>query len=291
MESVRVEREKSPPPAGPANAGSTTLSTVVELITPHLAEQYLEGISHQRNIHDWRVELYATKMLAGEWKLTSQGISFDTNGVLRNGQHRLWAVILSGCSVYMSVTRGEDTEAFHVIDVGATRTPGDIFSIYGESHSNLLAAAAKWQFRYQQGPLTLSSNGKYKPSHKQLYDIVSEHPGLREAIHRSGAISIGSGLWLLPPSLMTFLYYQFALRDEEAADEFFAGLNKGAELADDSPVRKLRETIINRKTRNIKTTSTHLAAITIKTWNNVRAGQYRQTIVWHDNEKFPSIHD
>ena len=49
-------------------------------------------------------------MKAGKWCLNGEAIEFDTNGKLKNGQHRLRAVIKSGVAIDCVVVRGVDPD-------------------------------------------------------------------------------------------------------------------------------------------------------------------------------------
>lgn len=68
----------------------------VVTITPEMAREMLKMNTRNRNISKERVALYAKRILKGEWKEDGQSISFDKNGRLLNGQHRLLAIIKAG---------------------------------------------------------------------------------------------------------------------------------------------------------------------------------------------------
>lgn len=105
------------------------LVTTWELITPELAAQYLATNTVNRPLKDLSIGRFAADMLAGKWRPTHQGIAFYTDGRLADGQHRLHAVIRSGVSVYMAVTRGLPVDAALVIDGVVTRTARDCIQI------------------------------------------------------------------------------------------------------------------------------------------------------------------
>lgn len=69
-----------------------------------LEEAMDKGLYRQRPARERAVQRYAQDMKAGKWLLTHQGIAFDVNSHLLDGQNRLWAVIRSGASVWMNVT-------------------------------------------------------------------------------------------------------------------------------------------------------------------------------------------
>jgi hypothetical protein len=70
-------------------------------------------------------------MRAGRWQLTHQGIAFSSNRVLIDGQHRLWAVIISGVTVPMRVYFNEPPDTLAVVDTVRPRTNDEIISLSG----------------------------------------------------------------------------------------------------------------------------------------------------------------
>lgn len=83
------------------------MTTKVETITPEIATEIIEKHNpRNRNISETTVDAYTTDMKNKRWTLTHQGLAFDENGDLIDGQHRLWAIILSGCSIEFNITRG-----------------------------------------------------------------------------------------------------------------------------------------------------------------------------------------
>ena len=61
------------------------------LVTPEMAREWLTHNTHNRPVSRQYVEKYARDMRAGRWHYTNQGIGFDVNGVMTDGQHRLLA--------------------------------------------------------------------------------------------------------------------------------------------------------------------------------------------------------
>lgn len=103
-----------------------SLSSHIVDVTPEMARSWLSNQhEHQRPVRATKVEDYAIVMRNGQWKCTSQGITFDTRGKLMDGGHRLHAVIESGCTIQMRVTNGEDPKNFPAYDDGVPRSPSD----------------------------------------------------------------------------------------------------------------------------------------------------------------------
>lgn len=83
----------------------------VEWVTPDMAQDYLTHSKGNRAISRYRVDMYADMMKQGKWQLTGQGISFDEAGVLKDGHHRLNAIIQAGVPVFMWVCRDVPKES------------------------------------------------------------------------------------------------------------------------------------------------------------------------------------
>ena len=109
------------------------MKTVTEVITPDKAKSLLSRNTTNRNLSANLVAKYAKQMRSGEWSLTHQGIAVYDDGELADGQHRLNAVIASGCDVVMQVTYGVSRESGCDIDVHRARNLSDSIKIGGLS--------------------------------------------------------------------------------------------------------------------------------------------------------------
>ena len=109
----RASRNATLPLSGPG----PTVTRV--LVTPAMAMDWLDNANtSNRKVSDAHVQRLARDMTSGEWKLTHEGIAFDPSGILLDGQHRLWAVVMSETSVEMHVWRNVTREALMAIDGG-----------------------------------------------------------------------------------------------------------------------------------------------------------------------------
>lgn len=125
------------------------MHTKIETITPAIAEKYLKHNKSNRPLKPGKVSQYATEMRNNRWGLTHQGIGFYANGDLKDGQHRLNAVIESGVSIEINVTRGipetvaGNPEIFtmDVIDAGRPRSVADMLSLNHQVKNSCLVAS------------------------------------------------------------------------------------------------------------------------------------------------------
>lgn len=114
-------------------------------ITPEIADHWLETRNTKnRPIRAGRVDAIARDIRAGNYELTHQGVAFDVDGVLADGQHRLSAIVATDTPLVTRVSFGLSKTAIRAIDtnIGARRH-GDIFSIEGISNGKARASIAR----------------------------------------------------------------------------------------------------------------------------------------------------
>ncbi len=128
------------------------VKSVQKAITPNYARSVLAKGSPNRKLSEGKVMQYARDMLNNQWVLNHQGIAFDEDGNLIDGQHRLEAIVRSGCTVDMMVTTGLTKTAtnglvLHVMDTvdrGRIRSVGDqLYLRHGWQNANAVASYAK----------------------------------------------------------------------------------------------------------------------------------------------------
>lgn len=93
---------------------NSNMTMTYESISPEIAAKYLTKNVNNRHISKGTVTAYVNDILAGHWnEFVGSTISFDTDGVLRDGQHRLMAIVESGISVRMWVCRGVSKDGIY----------------------------------------------------------------------------------------------------------------------------------------------------------------------------------
>lgn len=95
------------------------------LVTPEIAKLYLVANTENRNQRLKHIDRLVSDMTEDRFLITHQGIAFDENGEMIDGQHRCEAIIESGKNQWMLVTTGLPSEAKRVIDGGAKRAAHD----------------------------------------------------------------------------------------------------------------------------------------------------------------------
>lgn len=101
-----------------------------EQVTPEMAAEWLKRNVVNRNIAMSRVNAYAEDMRSGNWQLNGEPIVFNESGELKDGQHRLMAVVKSGKMVAMAVVYDVSNDV-SLYDRGRNRSASDALKISG----------------------------------------------------------------------------------------------------------------------------------------------------------------
>mgnify|MGYP003642536548 FL=1 len=138
------------------------ISTETVTISPEQAVKWLAGNTHNREIRDRRVKQYAKDMAEGRWLLSHQGIAFDENGVLNDGQHRLWAIVESNTPTEMLVSWGVPLSSQMIIDDHLQRSIVDAIGLSTDKQVSFASAAL--------ATLLIHGFQGGRPSHVQVAD-------------------------------------------------------------------------------------------------------------------------
>jgi hypothetical protein len=264
----------------------------VETITPEKAVKYLEYNPHNRSITKSAVNRYLEAMLKGEWWLTGQGIIFDEDGNLLDGQHRLTACIEAGVPFITSVTRGINAEAWKKMDMGKSRTDGHRAQAAGYANANRVAAAARTALEVEsadQGANRSAIGRNKRVDPDVLLSYIEQHHDLLQ----EGCLAVrhdqGPAI-LKPPAVFVALFVLFAQRNKTRAREFFEAVTTGEILSKEDAAYRLRAVLIsNLSKRNVRAKKIWLIGVTIKAWNAHLAGKAVKQLKFGESEKFPTI--
>lgn len=162
----------------------------LERITPTKATEYLNDNKANRHLRNSLVTKYAGDMKNQRWTDCPEPISFYDDGDIADGQHRLWAIVESGCTIPFLVLRGLSRAAGLNINTGAGRTLVDNARICGRddhlSHALIATARMYALGAKQRGAQSNGQRLEYVERHREPCDwAVSNGPsgkGLRNAV-------------------------------------------------------------------------------------------------------------
>ena len=109
-----------------------TIEVSIEEITAQQAEQHLQrNFKNNRKISGNAVRDLKRSIVDGQFFTSADAITFDTEGRLVNGQHRMTAVRESGLSAQFLVIRNFPAEHVSCIDIGRKRSMNERLTIAG----------------------------------------------------------------------------------------------------------------------------------------------------------------
>lgn len=276
-------------PIVPATPQDGPVYNVVD-ITPDLAAKWLAQNTHNRNLRERVVNGYAADMRDGNWVEDGQSIKFAkgdvvllnnpaiTGGALLDGQHRLSAIVTADVIIRMLVVSNLDDSTQEVMDTGAKRVLGDVLKLRGEAYAITLAAALMRVHQWKQGyRKNLKSAGNARPTHRQLLEVLEEHPELRRSVEIADRIRKAGRL---SASTVALCHWLFNTVDPDDCAFFFARLGDGVGLMNDDPVYALRRVLENFAADRGRPDEALVTALVIKAWNAYREGRSVQVLAY-----------
>ncbi|MCX5153850.1 hypothetical protein OG914_07490 [Streptomyces sp. NBC_00291] len=254
-------------------------------ITPEMATLWLTHCNpvHNRVMSDTVYERYAKAMSDGAWRTTHQGLAFDSEGMLLDGQHRLMGVKLSGVTVEMLVIPNCDAETFDVLDSGHRRQAAQLLKI---PHRVIVAAAARviGQMYKMWDPVTLF-DGFYdtKAATSDILRAVAAWPELTTLAPIAAASYRAAGI--NQPTHLVVLAQAARTEHADKIEDWANGLVSGANMDQKDPRLVLRNRFF--RDRVILGTSAGRRAsynLIAKSWNSWAQGKLLGTLKTLDGE-------
>jgi hypothetical protein len=177
---------RPPEPAAVNGATPATCRPEVMVITPQIAQEWAALNTRNRPVRYAKVAQFARDMKAGKWVLNGETVKIAANGDLLDGQHRIFACIQAGIAFETVVIRGLPSEAQDTIDTGVGRKMADQLALRGEKDTVLLAAIARWSFKWLHG-VRAQGGTDQEPSHAEMLALIDAEPRLREATEGANA--------------------------------------------------------------------------------------------------------
>jgi hypothetical protein len=224
----------------------------IEQITPDFAEYVLETKnSKNRSMRPANLRRLVTAIDNGEWIITNQGLAFDKDGNLLDGQHRLLAIVKTGKTLPIMVARNMDPKIFNCVDTGAARNAADGLYIEGcTSSSKHLAAGIKVYLLYKKFPrgswtyATIPTHSEilqeYKDNQETYQEITQKMRIYHNRFHFFN-LSVGIPMYKL---------IQEKNYSEEILSEFWTQFSEGINLNIDNPILSFRNQMMSKGFRH-----------------------------------------
>jgi hypothetical protein len=259
-------------------------------VTPELAVEWLGKNTHNRPLSRSSVTALAQAIERGEWQISHQGLAFNQDGDLIDGQHRLAAIARAGIPVEILVTWDVPNSSFTVLDTGRKRTGRDTLSLANESNSTHLAAALRGLHLYRTAQEKQWTGASSMITNDQLLHLLEENPGIRQAVVRGIAINRSTKVTVTAASVGWYVTSQE--RPEIDQSDWYDGLVTGANLSQGDPRLTLRNTMLNlasgKAFRRRHDSREHLLYY-LKAWNAWVEGRSIKLLRRSPGEQMPPV--
>jgi len=213
----------------------------LEEITPARAESFLKKNKNNRPVKASNVLKLKNDLQQGHFKLTHQGIAFDWDGNLLDGQHRLMAIVESGVTASMYVTYNCDPSIFKVIDSGSARNTNDVLKLLGVTSYSTVASGIRlilwaWDRYAAQSSLIPKKTYKtYTTTNAETAEFYTEHAAVLDSLTHQARSLRKQNSALMQSSIVAFFF--LALERHKSvvkAHEFIERIAVGANLQNGS---------------------------------------------------------
>ena len=147
-----------------------TLAEFELLITKEIALLMLRHNTQNRTTSKAHIDHLAQQFATKNYESIADGIAYDSNGVLVDGQHRLLAAVEQNVTFKCKVMFGLNPKARLAVDIASRVTDGALLEEKGLTFGSLRAAVAKLYL----SQVTEAESGIKKYSIEQIYKAALE---------------------------------------------------------------------------------------------------------------------
>jgi len=258
-----------------------------------MAEEWLGTMGPNRRLNEANVARLEMDMTKSNWFDNGDPIRFDRKGRLRDGQHRLQALVRAGKTFSFHVIRNLDEKALQIVDTGKQRSFGDILAMregaqaVNPSLARKIAATAKMIWHYDHGSILSSGQAV---SHSELELTLRKHHELPRAVE---TVAEGS---VQPHAVLAFVYALAVEIAPRKARQWLTQVQEGESLRKGMPAYELRSILIGQRGTGAKQQlrGPFLAALIVQSFNAFNRGDRTVLLEWRRtkrtaDEPFPQI--
>lgn len=262
-----------------------------EIITPEKAQEYINSNHRNRKMAEHIVLGYMSDMSNLKWNLNGETIKIADNGLLLDGQHRLYACVRAKVPFETVVVKNLHPRVFHTFDRGNRRGFSDTLNYLGYQNTHHLGSAIRRLWYWKETRMATSLK---QPSNHDMLAIMDyfgaetfHHVPYANEIHRTTRI---------PKSLSSMLVVLIQHHDKKkrkhtnVSDAFFNNIIFGNHNQQDSSWM-LREHLMTAKTRGVLNYKEirSIVASTIKAWNAFENNETIRSLRFRANKAIPEF--
>lgn len=261
----------------------------IVLVTPEMASDWLSHRTYDRNrrISKSVVGKYLADMKNGRWKTIRQGLIFDTEGKIIDGQHRLSAVANGELTVAFWIYPNESRDTFAVLDQGLKR---QVSQLLGVPNSSVVAAGARYLAALSDQDLWgLPRFGRV--TNPEVYGTVQDWPELSRYATKVQEVRLAAWITGAPHLAMLAQASRTEAGTPEKVDQWISGLITGDGLTQYDPRLQLRNRFIrSHQYMGVTRNRPLVYAFIAKAWNAFAKDEQLTFLRWGTAERLPVVH-
>lgn len=247
-------------------------------VPPSTAQKILDGLnSSNRSINETHTRSLVRDINNDNWVAANGSmVSFDRNGKLLDGQHRLSAIVQSNQPLRLSIKFGMPENAKKVIDTGRKRTQQDYIRMTEGADAKYKAERASvarliYGFIHdQERPASYCNNNK--PTQSDLSAILEEYPDIMECVSSVYATGhVGKIVIQSYPAFVAFLANRTPNADK--VPQFLDLLTSGANMPATHPIHVVRNRLLTREEFRYQRNKERTIGLLIRAWNMFVKGE------------------
>lgn len=266
------------------------------LVTPEMASDWLTARrwEHQRAISAAIVAKYLRDMREGRWKVTRQGLTFDTGGYNIDGQHRLRALANADHEslikhygepgIYFWIYPNEPTDTFDAYDQNFRRTAAHLMH---EPYSAAVAASARLLLAASdQDPWSFPRLSRLTTA--EVLQTRQEWPEL--ARYMSKVVVVSKPTHIPVPEHSVMLAQAARTEHAEKISDWLEGIHHGVNMSASDPRLKLRDRFMSSWLAMSGSSNRPLRySLLVKAWNAYAEGRELPVLRWANAEEIPAV--
>lgn len=272
--------------------------------TPERAKSALENNTQNRKVGlKSQIPSLREALKNGLWDDNVSKINFDKNGILSDGQNRLWACVYEEVPIRTLVTWGVDESTQLSTDRRGTRTLADDLEIRNVKNANKIAAITRILYQRDAGftvkqILTRGTGLKQRSTVDAM--LLSYYLKNTDRITSVSRLTekVKASVYELHicAEVLNILVNEFNNVNAEDAKCFWERVSTGYTTIENDPITALRKRFIKTADKNKETINKDVqAALIIKAWNYYEKGITIQTLKFASGgaypEQFPEIYN
>lgn len=238
----------------------------LEKWSPADAEKALAKNRVNRRLREGKITQYSRDMRENRWTACPAPISFDEEGNLLDGQHRLTAQVKAGKDITWVVMRDLPTEVQQTIDTGAPRSLSDLMAVKGVSGSRTTGAVARLCLQIESGRIHSQARDRVASS-IEIMEFYEKNPEIEISTQVASHV-VKTGILNTAPSPLGAAHWWIAKHvGMSEATEFLERLGALTHEEDGSPVIALVKRLNDINRKGIRVEPRWVIYMVVKCWN------------------------